>query len=263
MPDIKETLTAPLGPLPRYAWVLVIVGGYFGYKFLSGRSSSSSSTTATTVGASAGAVAPSSSDYAALTSQVSTLGNQITDLGSKISTLAPTAPVNPIKIGKVITVPVNPIPRVPDPVNPIQQIRATVDSATGQLRLATGEIYNEAAQNSPNWIDAAGNIVASRNTSTGQIRLSTGEILNEAAQKSNNYIDIVSSNAIQDLATPAAAPQFGSNTATPTPTNNAVNVASGSLQNAVQETLAAPSMPTYSNAQIPSSSLNIPATTPA
>src|ERR1035437_9231060 len=108
MPDIKETITRPVGPLPAYAWVLVIVGGYFGYKFLSGRGSSTSSTSAT-VGASAGGVAPSSSDYAALTSQVSTLGNQITDLGSKITTIGQTTPPasNPINqsAGSVISMP--------------------------------------------------------------------------------------------------------------------------------------------------------------
>src|ERR1035437_1576593 len=117
MPDIKETITRPIGPLPAFAWVLVIVGGYFGYKFLSGRGSSTSSTTATTVGTSAGGVAPSSSDYANLTSQVSTLGNQITDLGSKITTLVPvpTVPVSTVpsstQIPKLISMP--PIPPLP------------------------------------------------------------------------------------------------------------------------------------------------------
>src|ERR1035437_11168604 len=109
MPDIKETVTKPIGPLPAFAWVIVIVGGYFGYKFLSGRSSSTTSTTAATVGASAGSVAPSSSDYGALTSQVSTLGNQITDLGSKITTIGQTTPPasNPINqsAGSVISMP--------------------------------------------------------------------------------------------------------------------------------------------------------------
>ena len=42
---IKATVTKPIGPLPAFAWVLVIVGGYFGYKFLSGRSGSSGSAT--------------------------------------------------------------------------------------------------------------------------------------------------------------------------------------------------------------------------
>src|ERR1035437_8618732 len=106
MPDIKETITRPIGPLPAFAWVLVIVGGYFGYKFLSGRGSSSTSTTGTVVGTSAGGVAPSSSDYANLTSQVSQLGNQITDLGSKITTLVP-------PISKVVSVP--PIAPLPTP----------------------------------------------------------------------------------------------------------------------------------------------------
>lgn len=127
---IKEKLTQPIGPLPAFAWVIVVVGGYFGYEFLKNRSGSSSSTTATTVGATdtSGAVAPSSSDYAALTSQVSTLGNQITDLGGKIAGLSPTAPVglanNPTQLQQWANDPTiqNPV------INPILTAATTVQT---------------------------------------------------------------------------------------------------------------------------------------
>src|ERR1035437_8165982 len=84
---LKEKATQPIGPLPAFAWVVVAVGGYLGYKLLKGRSSgtTAASTTATTVGASGETVAPSSSDMNALTSQISTLGNQINTLTGKVS----------------------------------------------------------------------------------------------------------------------------------------------------------------------------------
>jgi hypothetical protein len=46
MPGVVERATAKVGPLPVWAWALVIlVGGYLAYRFTAGRSSSSSSST--------------------------------------------------------------------------------------------------------------------------------------------------------------------------------------------------------------------------
>jgi hypothetical protein len=72
---IKEKATQPIGPLPAFAWVIVIVGGYFGYEFIKGRSGSSA--TSATVGDSQGTVSPSSSDIAYLTAQISDLASKI------------------------------------------------------------------------------------------------------------------------------------------------------------------------------------------
>jgi hypothetical protein len=313
MPDIKETITKPIGPLPAFAWVLVIVGGYFGYKFLSGRSGSSS-TTATTVGTSAGAVAPSSSDYAALTSQVSTLGNQITDLGSKISTIAPvlapilpSQPASPPVGGTVVTAPVQSVSNLVTLANDAQirlfgaghgfdesvipksttyENLATVwvkDPATGQQ----GQAYT-VVQDGIQWYLLVRNTVA-----------------NAAG---------ASTNAVQDLSTPAPMPNYINAGVTGTPTvSNLLTLANDSAirlfgasrgfdesvipnaktytnlatvtikdpasgapavahiveQNGVQYYLldrnlvSSPTAPTYSSAQVPAQSLNIPATTPA
>lgn len=220
MPDIKEAVTRPIGPLPAFAWVLVIVGGYFGYKFLSGRSGSSSSTTAATVGTSVGSVAPSSSDYAALTAGVSTLGNQITDLGSKITTLAPTIPtpvIPPITIPPILapvlppvetpmhSQPIAPPSTQPLPIAALQSVIGYIDTATGVLHLSNGLSYNEAVNNATNnnairpslWTDTIGNIIASRDSNTGQILFTGGDtagtVLNQVPGTEYNYIRGLSS----------------------------------------------------------------------
>jgi|ERR1035437_2820251 hypothetical protein len=239
MPDIKETVTKPIGPLPAFAWVIVIVGGYFGYKFLSGRSSSTTSTTAATVGASAGSVAPSSSDYGALTSQVSTLGNQITDLGSKISTIGSTPVSTPVH-AQSYSESIGFGPDVPNaPIGILTNYAKDLESF---YQAKTGTTYNILTTNpneTPGYLPT--NISDSATWTWTKIGSSWGWI----------------------GAIPAAMPQFGSNTATPVPTANAVNVASGGLTDTIQSVQETASIPTYSNAPVPSSSLKIPATTPS
>src|ERR1035437_2612501 len=84
MPDIKATITRPIGPLPAFAWVIVIVGGYFGYKFLSGRSSGSTSvsTTAPTGGS---GIPVDGSSYS----------QTISDLLARIPIAAPPSSISP------------------------------------------------------------------------------------------------------------------------------------------------------------------------
>ena len=76
------------------------------------------------------------------------------------------------------------------------------------------------------------------------------------------WAGIVASTAIQELGAIVPVPQFSNNTATPTPTTNAVNVASGGIATSTQEVVSAPSMPTITSDPIKAWSLNIPATTP-
>jgi hypothetical protein len=57
MENIKYQLTRPIGPLPAFAWVIVIVGAYLVYRFIGGRTGSSTgaanagTTTGTTLSA--------------------------------------------------------------------------------------------------------------------------------------------------------------------------------------------------------------------
>ncbi len=191
---IKEKLTQPVGPLPAFAWVIVAVGGYFGYKWLSNRSGSSSSTTATTVGTSASAVPPSSSDYAALTSQIATLGNQITALQGQQTN----PPVSSPPDGGIVTPPWVRI----DPV--------------------TGRGYNI---NGP--IPGTGS--GSFDNPYGPVVVNPGPIVNAAAGAATTA-KTVTTTAIQTLSKPAPLPVFSNNTATPTPvsatypTNNVLPV---------------------------------------
>ena len=248
MPDIKATLTTPLGPLPRYAWVLVIVGGYFGYKFLSGRSGSSSTAAATPTGASGIPV-----DQSGYQQTIQDLINRI-----PVPPAPPTTPEPP-----------------PPTVEPIQTITETgtlmqdsairlISTANGALVVPTqgsyilGRPIDIPGYSGPNQLSHAHIVTQDGQTFYVLDRNLASIIPNAAASAS-----AVGSNMVQSLSSPVATPQFGNNTATPTPTSNAVNVASGSLADAVQETIAAPSMPTYSNEYVASSSLKIPATTPA
>src|ERR1035437_7021994 len=225
MPDIKETITRPIGPLPAFAWVLVIVGGYFGYKFLSGRGSSTTSTTATTVGTSAGGVAPSSSDYANLTSQVSQLGNQITDLGSKITTLVPGG-------GQVISMPpvINPLPTPPpiviQPPSTQPPAAAIISNfyvnTVGQIVDNLGNVYSgRTGSNSYSGPSGIGTYDPAGAGVGGTFTLPNGSVLTGMANK--NAVDWWSK------AWPA---------------------------------VANPGSPTVSNSHISASSLSIPATTP-
>jgi len=276
MADIKAALTEPLGPLPRFAWVLVIVGGYFGYKFISGRSggSSTTSTTATTTGASAagGGVAPSSSDYAALTSQVSTLGNQITDLGSKISQIPPVDTLFPItppvdNPTPPITPPVLVAPPVNDPIFPVAPVAppTLVDTITlandSAIRLLT--FFNGGAQTI---VPTARSYIVKATTyvgdpTTADNGLTKAYVVQQDGQDMyllarNAAGDITQAPAIQDLTSIAAQPEFSNNTATPTPVSSSLNMVSSNY-------VSNPSIPTFSTEYVPATSFNIPATTPS
>lgn len=44
--DAKAAITRPIGPLPAWGWVAVVVGGFFAYKLIKGKSGGSTNTTA-------------------------------------------------------------------------------------------------------------------------------------------------------------------------------------------------------------------------
>jgi hypothetical protein len=296
MPDIKETITRPIGPLPAYAWVLVIVGGYFGYKFLSGRSGSSSTTATTSTGGS-GIPADNSSYVQTIqdlinripvpTSPVTIppidIPVSIPPINNPISGPTPISnPTPPYTGGTVVTAPVT---VVTAPVDPAPALWGFWTNNLGQTVDNLGTVYNVIAgsNNAPGENSAISDAGVQGRYSTGAspfaalgtepiFTLSNGIILrpmyNENAvswwkEYITNRASAIGSVALQTLGPIAPAPQFSDNTATPTPTANAANVASGTLANAVQSIPDAPSLPTYSMAQIPSQSLNIPATTPS
>jgi hypothetical protein len=232
MPDIKAAITKPIGPLPAFAWVLVIVGGYFGYKFISGRSgsSSSSSSTATPVGTSSGAVAPSSSDYAALTSQISTLGNQITNLGSQFPkspaiTPLPTPP--PIAIGPPSTQP---------PV--IASLTGFWSDKLGNVVDNLGNVYSGVVTGS-----GANARITSYKSSSGKV----GVWSNAAGPNTNNEpIFTLSSGTILR----------------PMGNLNASDWWTKYIASRISNGVPTPGVPSMSAAPIPGSTLNIPAMTP-
>lgn len=82
--DIKESLTTKAGPLPLWGWGLAIGGGYLGYKFLTGGSKSTASTStgtpATTTdsslsGDTVGIIDQLQTDYAGLSGTVGNLSD--------------------------------------------------------------------------------------------------------------------------------------------------------------------------------------------
>ena len=108
MPDIKGAITRPVGPLPAYAWVLVVVGGYFAYKFISGRSGSSTSSTGTVeAGTSAG-----SGDALSTSVALADLTQAIKDLKNT----TPATPVTPTPTNSLGAIPSNPIKKITPPV---------------------------------------------------------------------------------------------------------------------------------------------------
>ena len=140
---LKEKATKPIGPLPAFAWVIVIVGGYFAYKFIAGRSGSGgSSTTATTVG--------DSGIPATDTSATDTLTSQLKDLQDQIANLPKDGPGGIISWGATpphiqVWNPGDPFP-IKDPVSgdqpigqvPIHLIEGGVDYGSNTARTVIG-----------------------------------------------------------------------------------------------------------------------------
>jgi LysM repeat protein len=267
---IKEKATQPIGPLPAFAWVVVVVGGYFGYKFLKGRSSSSSSSdTSTAVGATdtTGTVGASSTDVNALTEQISTLGNQINTLTGKVSGTLPDSPTTPVTKTPVLG------------GTPITTTTALTHKFTnGETLVSVAKRYGITARNILTANGMTGSIyqsVTGKTLKLGHLSTTVTTAVTTAtntATAAASTTATVASTAVSDVASAAPGIQYGSNTAVTTSVGNAINITAASgaasgLQN-MASPLKAPvgnaigSIPTINSNPVKSSTIKIAAMTP-
>ena len=225
---IKGTITRPIGPLPAFAWVLVIVGGYFGYKFLSGRSGS-----ATVVGG---------------TPSTTTTNIPGTD------TTIPTPPT--------------PIVPTDGSVGVSQAIFIqTLTDTIGHLRItnnSTGETKETYQFQSPlsladvaaGWTIPIEQLKAWNPGIDPNTKLPTGTTI--VVKDSINGVStaIAKSTAIIETPSVVALPEFPNNTAVPTPVATPLAIATP-ISNKVSV-----SLPTVSTRNVRSSTLAIPTMTP-
>jgi hypothetical protein len=253
---LKEKATQPVGPLPAFAWVVVVVGGYFGYKFLKSRSSggtTTTSSTATPVGASdTGTVGASSTDVNALTAQVSTLGNQITDLGAKISGNTGIGSTNASGTAY------------------LTKIHSAINEATGKLvSLPANTNFNVVGQ----YTDASGVTRYLINYKGMTLSLqSGGDTVFKAATTATNTAAAaasttatVASTAVASVGNPASPPSYGSNTAVTSSVGNPINVTKAATdlipQIPVHPISLGLGMPTISHATVNAAAIQIPSVT--
>jgi hypothetical protein len=247
---IKEKATQPIGPLPAFAWVIVVVGGYIGYKFLKGRSGGGTTTaadTSTAVGATGSGVAPSSADFAALTSQIATLGNQVNTLTGQTSSGTTQTSSGSFSLTSVHAA-INQTTgqKVSLPAGVSLPVVGSFTDTTGRLFydvLYKGAIYN-IGHDIGTYTATAGNTAAAAATTT----------------------ETVVSTAVANAGVPAPTLTYGSNTAVTSPVTNPINVtaASGAIENQVaQTTHVVGSLPTMSSGAIKGSAVQIPTVTSA
>jgi len=231
--NLKAQATRPIGPLPLFGWVVVVLGGYVGYKFLSGRSGGGG--TSTTATGSTGSVGASSTDVNALTSQISELGNQLNTLTGKISSTVTT------------TKPGAPTTETITNQSPNQSISG-VAKAFGVSTTVILKLNPSFSLNTP--------------LSVGQkVILPIGAVYTPV-KAAVTKTAAVSSTAIKSLPKPAAAPQTSSNTAVTTPVHSVVATPTATTKTITAVASKAPTMPTVQTTHISSSTLSIPAMTP-
>jgi hypothetical protein len=252
---LKEKATQPIGPLPAFAWVVVAVGGYLGYKILKGRSNgtTAASTTSTTVGASGETVAPSSSDMNALTSQISTLGNQINTLTGKVSGT----------IGTVSTPIVNPNP-TPAPTGPIFPTGAlTAPVYAGDTLAKWGARHGLTAREVLRLNQGNYGLSDAANSSLTQSIKAGWHLIFQAGAAAATTTATVASTAVASAGVPAAAPTYSSNTAVTTSVGNPINVTKAATD-VVHTAVATPillGLPTMSTATVNAAAIQIPSIT--
>src|ERR1035437_3285779 len=261
---LKEKATQPIGPLPAFAWVVVAVGGYLGYKILKGRSSgtTAASTTATTVGASGETVAPSSSDMNALTSQISTLGNQINTLTGKVSAGGTTTGTGggttgggtASNVGTAI----------------LKASHYAVDTATGKVNVKLPANVNFKVLGS--YVDPSGVTRYLINYGGKTVGLQAGgdTVFTAASTAANTVASAatttatVASTAVASTGVPAAAPTYSSNTAVTTPVGNPINgpkAATDVVQTASANPILQLGLPAFSQAAVNAAAIQIPSIT--
>jgi hypothetical protein len=240
MPDIKEMATRPVGPLPAYAWVLVVVGGYFGYRILSGRSSSS--TSSETVGATSSG-SPGSADALTTSVSLNNLAQEIANLGNKISG----------GTGSGSTA-------LKGTLTPGDTAIRLIDTATGKLIKPSQTVYDlgqaiMTSRGPAHLVTQDGKTYAllDRNFSTAAAAASaaTAAIFVPTV----NATKAIGSTAQQVLPGVAPTPIFGNGTAIPRPVAIATPISN-------DLSLPRPALPTIGKAIVPGRSFNISATTP-
>ena len=238
MPDIKATITRPIGPLPAFAWVIVIVGGYFGYKFLSGRSGGGGSTTSTT--------APTGGS--GIPADNSALINSMTDLTNTLKGAATTQPITPAR-AETIQIDNNPATRFLEWANAKSGAESYTNDKGGFVN-AFIPSFTSYSVKGVGWLDdpatEAYDLVKAYKVSEG------GRDVWVLARNTTSDIITGGSNQLQDLSTPASMPQFDIPASTPRGTIG--------MAETIYNT---PTMPTTSSGNVQASSLNIPAMTPA
>lgn len=258
MPDIKEAITRPVGPLPAYAWVIVAVGGYFAYVFLSNRSSNSTTTAADTSGAPSTTSADLTVPLANLTQQIADLQNTITNgnggtqSGGTSVTLVGGSAVRFMDLvtGKFTVL----------PTSTAYTIGAAISTSKGPAHLIT--------QNGVTYAVLDRNFTAA----TTAVTTAASAATNAAASATST----VASTAVQAVGTTASLPTYGNNTATPRPVATVAetlgkvtavpdrlgNVPASTPDVALRDATIRPAMPTFGSAKIPAYTQAIPATTP-
>jgi hypothetical protein len=250
---LKEKATQPIGPLPAFAWVIVVVGGYFGYKFLQGRSSGgTTSTTSTPVGATdtSGSVAASSTDVNALTSQIATLGNQINTLTGSSSGSSTTG--TPAILGTAW------IPKVTKAVDQTTGAVVSLPAKTSFYVLGkSASGYTITYNGQTLTLPISGTTFTLGNIPTGAYKDAT-----TAAAAAVTTTETVASTAVAAAGTPAPAPAFGSNTAVTSVVSNPINVTSAAVASPLAKISAATTgLPTFSEGAIKGSAVQIPTVT--
>jgi len=273
MPDVnglKEKITQPIGPLPAWGWVAAIVGGYFVYKFISGRSGGTTNSTAAGSAGSAGAL-DSSIAINNLTQTIKDLINKTTPGGTGLNP----SPVTPKPVDAIRTLdPTKPgaTRRIFDPSNPGGAVRIFDPTKPGgAVRIIDqnkpGKETRVVAQDKP------GGAVR---TAASKTKTKTTSILNFVnAAKPTSILNFASTTNIaaakaiaigtttlNQLAPVVSTPAMPSNTAVTKPLNG---VSGGNPLKDFGTTtpLNMNSVPTIDpSEQISSFSLAIPATTP-
>jgi LysM repeat protein len=249
---LKEKATQQIGPLPAFAWVIVVVGGYFGYVFIKNRSSGgTTSTTSTPVGATdtSGSVPASSTDVDALTSQIATLGNQINQLtGQGGSTTTPpnttaTTSTHWAQAGDTVAITAKefgvPIQTILS-LNPGLTISSAL-SAGQKILVPIGAQATAASRKAALASSSAANAVASAATTT----------------------TTVASTAVATTGTPAATVTYGSNTAVTKSVENSINItkAATTIEQTAKGTPIKLGAPTISTSPVKASAVQIPTVT--